>query len=45
MVAQLGRKFKSDPCSDGSTLKPSEYLPIIKHLDKGTGLISVKDLF
>ena len=45
MVTQIGRKFKSEQAADGTTLKPSEYLPIVKHLDKGTGLIQVKEIF
>lgn len=33
LINHIGRRFKSEQFSDGTSLKPSEYLPIIKAID------------
>ena len=37
--------MKTEQGSDNQTLRPQEYLPLIKYLDKGgQGIVEVKDL-
>ena len=33
MVTHVSRRFKETETTDGQSLKPSEYLPVIKALD------------
>lgn len=42
VASHIQRRLKSETAPDGSTLKPSDYLPIIKALDSsGSGSIDV----
>lgn len=45
VVAHISRRLKSEKTSNGSTLNPSEYFPIIKVLDpSGVGVIDAREM-
>ena len=44
MTNQISKKFKNEVTKEGKSLRPSDYLPILKELDKGSGSVSVKDI-
>jgi hypothetical protein len=45
MIAQISRRLKSDTAADGSQLRPSDYMPVIKALDsQNLGSVEAKEI-
>ena len=45
LIPHIARRFKSEQAADGTSLKPSDYLPVIKALDSSnTGTVDTKDV-
>ena len=45
MIAQISRRLKSDTAADGSQLRPSDYMPVVKALDsQNLGSVEGKEI-